>query len=77
MLRKTRKSNSYFLLFSAVDDGYGNWSLTSMCNATCGQGFEEWSCVCYNPEQGHPRSIGWPIFIYSCSQTVKTIDFKI
>ena len=36
--------------FLTVDGGYGNWSLNSTCNATCGQGFETWSRTCNNPE---------------------------
>ena len=38
----------YFL--SIVDGGYGNWSLNSTCNATCGQRFETWFRACNNPE---------------------------
>ena len=36
--------------FLTVDGGYGNWSLNSTCNVTCGQGFETWSRACNNPE---------------------------
>ena len=33
-----------------MNGSYGNWSLKSTCNVTCGEGFETWSRECNNPE---------------------------
>ncbi|XP_028408139.1 uncharacterized protein LOC114530726 [Dendronephthya gigantea] len=33
-----------------VDGKYGNWSLNSTCNVTCGEGFEIWTRKCIYPE---------------------------
>ncbi|XP_028399006.1 uncharacterized protein LOC114522508 isoform X2 [Dendronephthya gigantea] len=32
-----------------VHGNYGNWSLSSACNVTCGEGFETWTRDCNNP----------------------------
>ncbi len=32
-----------------VNGSYGNWSLNSRCNVSCGEGFETWSRECNNP----------------------------
>ncbi|XP_028399013.1 uncharacterized protein LOC114522511 [Dendronephthya gigantea] len=32
-----------------VHGNYGNWSLSSACNVTCGEGFETWTRDCDNP----------------------------
>ena len=44
------KQLTFAPIFLTVDGRYGNWSLNSTCNATCGQGFETWSRACNNPE---------------------------
>ena len=39
----------HIFFFDAVDGQYGNWSLNSTCNVSCGDGFETWSRKCNNP----------------------------
>ena len=51
MLFKVHLQNlNVYLLNLQVNGSYGNWSLISTCNETCGVGFETWSRKCNNPE---------------------------
>ena len=56
------------LSLNIVDGSYGNWSLYSTCNATCGKGFETWWRVCNNPE---PKYGG-----KNCSHLGEAIAYK-
>ncbi|XP_028399014.1 uncharacterized protein LOC114522512 [Dendronephthya gigantea] len=51
-----------------VDGNYGNWSLSSACNVTCGGGFEIWTRDCNNPE---PRFGG-----RNCSHLGEAIEYR-
>ncbi|XP_028397378.1 uncharacterized protein LOC114521159 [Dendronephthya gigantea] len=51
-----------------VHGDYGNWSLSSACNVTCGGGFETWTRDCNNPE---PKFGG-----RNCSHLGKAIEYR-
>ncbi|XP_028418196.1 mucin-like protein [Dendronephthya gigantea] len=42
-------SGNSLLGLNYVAGSYGNWSMKSACNATCGRGFETWTRNCDNP----------------------------
>ncbi|CAB4016143.1 Hemicentin-1, partial [Paramuricea clavata] len=54
-----------------VDGNFGNWSLNSACNVTCGEGFETWSRECNNPEPKYGgrncSNLGEPVEYRPCS----------
>ncbi|XP_028414636.1 plasminogen-like [Dendronephthya gigantea] len=51
-----------------VHGNYGNWSLSSPCNVTCGEGFETWTRNCNNPE---PKFDGT-----NCSHLGEAIEYR-
>lgn len=57
-----------------VDGNYGDWTLNSTCNVTCGEGFETWTRNCNNPEPlfggANCSHLGEPVQYKSC--VVKT-----
>ncbi|CAB4007052.1 Tyrosine- kinase transmembrane receptor ROR2, partial [Paramuricea clavata] len=54
-----------------VDGSYGNWSLNSTCNETCGEGFETWTRECNNPKPKYGGKncshLGEPVEYRPCS----------
>ncbi|XP_028399009.1 uncharacterized protein LOC114522509 isoform X2 [Dendronephthya gigantea] len=51
-----------------VHGNYGNWSLSSGCNVTCGEGFETWKRDCNNPG---PKFGG-----RNCNQLGEAIEYR-
>ena len=41
--------NFSLFLWSLVNGGYGNWTLSGKCNVSCGNGVEIWQRTCDNP----------------------------
>ncbi|XP_028409307.1 SCO-spondin-like [Dendronephthya gigantea] len=51
-----------------VPGSYGNWSMKSACNATCGRGFETWTRDCDNP---------WPKYGgRNCSHLGEPVEYR-
>ncbi|CAB4030230.1 uncharacterized protein LOC110041943 [Paramuricea clavata] len=55
-----------------VDGNYGNWSLSSSCSVTCGEGFETWTRECNNPEPKYGgrncNHLGEPVEFRPCTK---------
>ncbi|CAB3978717.1 Hypothetical predicted protein [Paramuricea clavata] len=63
---------------NAVDGGYSNWTLSTSCNVSCGDGVETWRRFCNNPEPkygGHNCSgLGNSTELRNCSRKPCPID---
>lgn len=57
-----------FRLISVVNGGYGNWTLGTLCNVSCGVGIEIWRRSCDNPE---PKYGG-----RNCTELGDSIEFR-
>ena len=66
---KTFFAQPYIKIFlSVVNGGYGNWTLRTPCDVSCGDGVEIWRRFCNNPE---PRYNG-----RNCSELGISTEFR-